>query len=516
MAQQKPVGQSKVLSYLREKNPSMRAVDDSTIVAYLQEKNPALFQRYMQERGPQRQPSGLGIAGRNVNQAMGAWQQPFRESQQNLQRGNTTAGVLDAIRGTAELPFSVVGAAGEGYRNLPVAIGGDTPAMRTIGGALALPFDAAASIPNLASSAVRGAGNVLDYFMPSNQSVADVTGVPEEKIDATAQSLSGVNQTAGAYLGASAVPGVARGIGRRATASQIKHQTKTGASAGAGESLSDMRRSGSFAAQFNIRLGKTTTSGGEVVPVGAVKAREVVGQYMKALNDKIIGPATKAGKIIDGNLILKGLDEMRSEYVNSLSPDRAALATIDRMKVATTERLKAGDGKLTPEQAQKLKVLGNQYLEQFYKKVERRGGSLTPLEQTKQQALANQVSTLRQQLEALDPQIKQLNWASGAGLELAAAIEQFAKARLKGDPSMTRGSGITAAASGRGPGMTLFAVTELALFRPFRFAYHKAMGKLAGKIAGTPPEFASPDAVKTFPTESSFIYDEATGTLKKP
>jgi len=504
-----------VLSYLREKNPWMKTIPDSQLIPYLTENAPE-WAVHFQRPQPQT-PSGVSVAAGNVNRAMNAWKQPFRGALQNLQAGNTAAGTMDAIVGTAQLPFAPIQVAAEGYRNLPsvipVALGGDVPGSQTKGNILAAPFDAAAMIPSAGAGIARGLADILNWVGPSDETIAGATGVPQEKIEATGKSLGALNETVGAFLAPTAIPGVARGVGRRAEASQIKHQAKTGAVVGAGESLPDMRRAGSFAAQFNIkRPGKLNTKGGEVVPVGAEQAQAVVREYHKALNDKIIEPATKAGKTIDGNLILKGLDEMKSEYLRSVSPDRAALAAIDRAREAAKERLKASDGVLTPKQAQELKVLGNKYLEQFYKKVERRGGSLTPLEQVKHQTLANQVATLREQLEAIDPQVKQLNWASGAGLELAAAMESFAKAKLKQDPSLTRGSGMTAAASGRGYGMGLFAITELALFRPFRYAYHKAMGKAMGKIAGTPPEFAPADKVRT-PTE--WTYDEATGKLRK-
>ena len=489
------VKQSQVLRYLREKNPSMQSVGDSTLVSYLKERKPDLYARYIEEQQsgqpqqPQQPRPGIQVAGENVNRAMGAWQQPFQQAQQDIQSGNPLAGVLRSIAGAAQLPFAPIGAAAEGYRNLPVAIGGDTPAMRTIGGVLASPFDVLSAIPSLAGQAVDIAGRGLDAILPSNESIA--TGVQGRRLAETSSALGDVTRTAAGYAAPFVVPKIARGIQESAKSAQIKHQTQTGASVGAGESIEGMRRAGSFAAEHNIPIAKTTQKSGEMVPVGAERAKQLASQYHSEV-DALISDATQRGDVIKANDVLKPLQKMRDEYLNDPTPKRAAVHTIDALIRSTRERLTREGGTITPEVAQELKVRGNDVLKRFYEQVERRGGTLTPLEKVEQQGMSRVVGELRSQLETLDPAIKELNWSTGAGIELAEAIERFAKAKLTKDPAWVRGSGITGAAAGRSSAGTLYAITELALYRPFRYAYHKAMSKIAGKIAGTPPEFPLP------------------------
>lgn len=413
----------------------------------------------------------------------------FIEAAKQMQGGNQIAGTLNALTGVATAPFNAFGVAAEGYRQIPI-----------VGKALAAPFDAMSAIPNAAGGVVRGAGQMLDALVPSNATLSDATGIPQPPIDETSRALGGLTEAAASYvLPTAGLRSVAK-IRPAAARSQIKHQTKAGAVVGAGESIPDMRRAGAFAAEFNVPLGKTQVRGGEVVASGAEAARGIVGELSKALDEKIIRPATEAGKSIDGNAVLRAYEDMRLEYLNAVTPKRSAVATLDRMIGATKERLSRTQtpGRLTPLEAQELKVLNNRYLEDFYRSVERKGGSLSPIEKVEKQVLARGTRSLREQLEEIDPQVRKINWTSGAGLELSNAIDEFAKARLRRDPSLTRGSGITAAAAGRPSGVGLFAVTELMLFRPFRYAYHKAMSRAMGRIAGTQSEFARPDKVRTY------------------
>jgi hypothetical protein len=414
---------------------------------------------------------------------------PFVEAAKSMQGGNQIAGTLKALEGVATVPFNAVGLAAEGYRSLPAPLN-----------VLAVPFDAAAVIPAAAAGVTDFAARALDYVVPSNRAVADVTGIPQGAIDETANALGGLNRALAAYVAPAAIARGVAGVRPSARASQIKHQTKAGAVAGAGESLPEMRRAGSFAAEFNVPLGKTSSSGGNLVATGAEQARAIVRDLDVALNEKIIKPATESGQFIDGNSVLRAYEDMRAEYLNAVTPKRSALATLDRMIADTKSRLSRSTvpGRLTPVEAQELKVLNNKYLEDFYRSVERKGGSLNPIEKIEKQVLARGTRELREQLESLDPQVRDINWTEGAGLELANAIESYAKARLKRDPSLTRGAGITAAAAGRPSGAGLFAATELMLFRPFRYAYHKAMSKAMGKVAGSPREFMRPGEVRPY------------------
>lgn len=281
---------------------------------------------------------------------------------------------------------------------------------------------------------------------------------------------------------------------------KAKSAQKIGATLGAGESLESMRRSGQFVSEFGIPITGATMEAGKLRPTGSVKSLDVVDRLNQELNSKIIDPATQQGAVVNGSAILDTYGRMRDEYLNSLSPKRASIAILDRLIQSTRERLQRTElpGNFTPRELQDLKVKNNRILEDFYRSIERRGGTLSPEQKVEMQGIARATDEARTAIERLHPDVGKINWTEGAGLEVANAIERYYKKRIGQDPSLARGSGITAAAAGRPAGVGLFGLSELALFKPFRIAYNRFLNQIGTRVSGSPSEFISPGEVQQY------------------
>jgi hypothetical protein len=335
-------------------------------------------------------------------------------------------------------------------------------------------------------------------------------GSPYKVLDeyAKAKNIPEISQTAVDVAKLPAYYAIGRGmhtapevVKQGASIKGIKHATKAGAFAG--EDLGGMRRAGEFGAEFKMpKESKTTVIKGkggkpEISSIQSVKSQRVISELANELETKILKPATEAGVMIDVNPVLDIYKKMHNEYLNDLTPKRSAIRLLERMIVDTEVALGKTQtpGRLTPIEAQRLKMRNNKILNDFYKEVERRGGSLSPLEKVEKQVLSKGTEFLREQIEKLHPDIPKINWTEGAAIEMRNAANDYVKARLRKDPALARGSGVTSAAHGSPAGIGLYAISELTTFRPFRLAYHRWMARQMHRLSGQPSEFIRPGEV---------------------
>lgn len=480
-----------VLQYFREKDPFFKSVDDSTLTAYIRERFPE-FSKYLDATPQTQLPLEGGSRRGEIERRFSApFQTAARRVAPNNPRAQAAARVLDI---PMESVFMPIARGVEKIAQATTAPNTGTGVLEGMQGAI----QSAVPVAFPVGSAAFGAGmsalpqSLQELISGITNPITSVSNPQTREAQAVAGLADAALQFAAFGGGKKAVEKAPEyGAGLRQRAAQ-----RIGGYLGAGESIPKMQRAGEFVAEFDISPGLSQKRN----LLSIERADQITRSLNKQLNEKIIDPATKAGRLIPTQNVVAALEKQREVLANALPPDRAAVKAIDRLIEDAKANLEKSEfpGYLTPRQAQDLKVLNNKVLADHYARIERAGQALSPIANVKKQGMATVTDVLRKGLEELDPQVKGINWTEGAGLEVKRALENFYEARLKKDPSLIRGSGMTGAAAGRPRIFGLFVFTELFGYRPFLIAWNKLQYRLGSALSGTKAEFVKPDAVKVY------------------
>lgn len=412
------------------------------------------------------------------------------------QEGNPAAGAANLASSVMQYAYTPFNIAMKGYEQIPYV---GKPLSNIVG-----------AIPRIVQKGVDVGESIIGagtQFLP--ESVRNL-GLSPDKAREAAEAWGNLNRTIApmllpepmmkaAGLGATKV---GTGVSNIAEHRQARTAAKIGSILNVGKNISEARRGGQFIVEEKLPVGKTGYEKGrfgvtEAKSQGAMEARARVDALSQTMNEKIIDPATTSGYIQEGKPIIEAATKIYDAAKEEFLPNRALLRRMDwEIKLLQTT-IDKNNGVLTPRQMQDFKVKNNALLKELYEK--RSKGSLTEKQAAREAVMLRANAELRGLLEDVHKDVAPINWTEGAGLDVAKALDSFYEMKLGRDPTLARGSGITSAAAGRASGMTLFGLTELATYTPFRVAYNKLLNKVYGKLQiGKTSEFISPGQIKPY------------------
>ena len=407
-------------------------------------------------------PTYEGQSQKFLNAPKELWQQGVQQAK----RGNWYAGGLNLANAAAAGAFSPISIANEAMRaQVPV-----------VGKPMANVADFLFSLP---SKAVDYGTNKLSDYLRS-------TGIPERTLNLgmspkNAQEASEAQQRMlGNVSTVALLPEVVKrgGSTLRGTGGAMESVASklAGKAFGAGENFMRTRELGKFAQEHGIALSEK----------GYNKSSNLATALNDEIQNKIIQPATQAGVLIDGQGYVQALEGFKDKLNNRAVPDRASLVAVDRMINAAKERLTRTDnpGKLTPDEAQQMKVENNQILSEVYKRLAE-GGNITERGVAKKAALMKLTDKLRFQLEDIHPELKNVNWHEGQALQLKNAIYDHLNRMARGE-----GSTNVVARGGMGKAMTL-SIYDMLHLKPISSHVAVLLGKAGRTMSGNKPNIVT-------------------------